>query len=315
MPFNGNGVFQAPASPGAFNPAMPGSSATPVAWNTLLDDVETGLSTTWCRDGQSTVTADIPMRAHKFTGLAAGTAGGNSVRYDEFYVAVTPTTTGGTSTAYTLTYGVDISALVDGMTNVVQFNAANGVAATLNVNALGAIPLQYYAAGDWRVAPSGLIGANQIVRVAYHAGSVAYRLLGLQNRTGEVVPFAGATAPAGSLLCYGQAISRTDYVGLFTALGTVYGAGDGTTTFNLPDLRGRVAGGKDNMGGSAAGRLTGGTVLGAPLGLETKESLGPTTGGVLVTNSALNISVSQDGHTHNVAVIQPTIVLNYIIRI
>ena len=73
---------------------------------------------------------------------------------------------------------------------------------------------------------------------------------------GIVSAFAGATAPAGWLLCFGQAISRTSYAALFTALGTTYGVGDGTTTFNLPDYRGRVLAGADNMGGTLANRLT-----------------------------------------------------------
>jgi len=56
---------------------------------------------------------------------------------------------------------------------------------------------------------------------------------------GSVTMFAGATAPVGYLLCNGSAVSRTLYADLFTAIGTTYGVGDGSTTFNLPDLRGR----------------------------------------------------------------------------
>jgi microcystin-dependent protein len=83
---------------------------------------------------------------------------------------------------------------------------------------------------------------------------------------GCVMPYAGATAPDGWLLCHGQAVSRTTYADLFGAIGTAYGPGDGSTTFNLPDMRGRVAAGRDDMGGTDAGRLAGGvanrTVLG-----------------------------------------------------
>jgi microcystin-dependent protein len=91
---------------------------------------------------------------------------------------------------------------------------------------------------------------------------------------GTVLPFAGATAPEGFLLCDGSAVSRTDYADLFAAIGTTHGAGNGSTTFNLPDLRGRVAAGKDNMGGTAANRITNGgsgvagTTLGAVGGAE-----------------------------------------------
>jgi microcystin-dependent protein len=81
---------------------------------------------------------------------------------------------------------------------------------------------------------------------------------------GTLLPFAGAAAPAGFLLCSGQAVSRTDYADLFAVIGTTYGAGNGTTTFNLPDLRGRVAAGKGDMGGSESGRLN--TIIGSSLG-------------------------------------------------
>lgn len=74
---------------------------------------------------------------------------------------------------------------------------------------------------------------------------------------GIIIPFAGPTPPAGYLLCYGQEVSRTAYAGLFLVLGTRWGAGDGSTTFRLPDLRGRALFGVDNMGGTPANRLTG----------------------------------------------------------
>lgn len=54
---------------------------------------------------------------------------------------------------------------------------------------------------------------------------------------GTINAFGGATAPEGWLLCQGQALSRTDYADLFAVIGTNYGAGDGSTTFNLPDMR------------------------------------------------------------------------------
>ena len=61
---------------------------------------------------------------------------------------------------------------------------------------------------------------------------------------GSVIDFTGQTAPAGWLLCQGQAISRTTYARLFAVIGTGFGAGDGTATFNLP-AAGRVAVGRD----------------------------------------------------------------------
>jgi microcystin-dependent protein len=73
---------------------------------------------------------------------------------------------------------------------------------------------------------------------------------------GSIQAFAGANAPTGWLLCDGSEVGRASYPDLFNTIGTTYGAGNTTTTFNLPDLRGRVPAGKDNMGGTAAGRLT-----------------------------------------------------------
>lgn len=68
---------------------------------------------------------------------------------------------------------------------------------------------------------------------------------GAMNPTGVVLPFAGASAPSGYLLADGSAVSRTTYAALFTAIGTAYGIGDGSTTFNLPNLKGKVPVGKD----------------------------------------------------------------------
>lgn len=153
---------------------------------------------------------------------------------------------------------------------------------------------------------------------------------------GVTLPFAGTVEPTGWLLCYGQAVSRTTYADLFAALGTTYGTGDGSTTFNLPDLRGRVPGGKDNMGGSAASRLTSGgsgvngATLGATGGAETHVLTTPqipahTHGGgatVLfggtagatsyVGNGSATTGSTGGGGAHNNT--QPTIVLNYIIK-
>lgn len=73
---------------------------------------------------------------------------------------------------------------------------------------------------------------------------------------GIVMPFAGSVAPQGYLLCDGSAVSRATYSALYTAIGDTYGAGDGSTTFNLPDLSGRVVIG---VSGSHALGSTGGS--------------------------------------------------------
>lgn len=74
---------------------------------------------------------------------------------------------------------------------------------------------------------------------------------------GTPVPTYRSTVPdANWLFCHGQAVNRTTYAALFAAIGTVGGIGDGSTTFNIPDHRGRALIGKDNMGGTPANRVT-----------------------------------------------------------
>lgn len=77
---------------------------------------------------------------------------------------------------------------------------------------------------------------------------------------GAILPYGGASAPTGYLLCDGTAVSRTTYSGLFAILGTAYGAGNGSTTFNVPDLRqrfplGKAASGTGNTLGSNGGSI------------------------------------------------------------
>ena len=78
------------------------------------------------------------------------------------------------------------------------------------------------------------------------------------NPTGGIIPFAGQNAPTGYLMCNGQEVSRTEYSYLFDIIGTTYGEGDGSTTFNVPDLR-------DKFTQGASGTNTVGTVKEAGL--------------------------------------------------
>lgn len=203
---------------------------------------------------------------------------------------------------------------------------------------------------------SNAIGTDQIADGAVNSTKLAS---GIAFVAGMVMPFAGTSAPTGWLLAYGQAVSRSTYSSLFTAIGTTYGSGDGSSTFNLPDLRGRVAAGKDNMGGSAASRITSsqsnsddpitGATLGDTGGDEVQDlqithlpshSHGAGTYAanltILTTNAGdqtvarpanndgqstttLNLSVSgNSGSTGSGTAVnnmQPTIILNYIIKI
>ena len=164
---------------------------------------------------------------------------------------------------------------------------------------------------------------------------------GTSNPAGVVLPFAGASAPSGYLLCYGQAVNRTTYATLFAAISTTYGVGNGSTTFNLPDLRGRVVAGQDDMGGVSANRLTSplnGDTLAATGGSQShtltvaempshrhetgsKDSTagqGNATTVEFIVNYDNSVGTPQKSNyvggdsAHNN--VQPTIILNYIIK-
>lgn len=138
---------------------------------------------------------------------------------------------------------------------------------------------------------------------AMHAATKQYvdNAAGSSMPAGSVTAFAGSSAPSGWLLCAGQAVSRTTYAALFTVIGTTYGSGDGSTTFNLPDLRGRVVAGLDNMGGSDAGRLSWANTLGTTGGKEVATLADWTNGGAYKTIPEPYI-------------MQPTMLLNWIIK-
>lgn len=129
-----------------------------------------------------------------------------------------------------------------------------------------------------------------------------YAALNQAHLVGEVTAFAGATIPTYWLLCGGQAVSRTTYAALFAAIGTAWGVGDGSTTFNVPDLRGRSLFGRDDMGGTAASRVTNGGsgVNGATLGAVGGNQLLHSHGhAVADTGHSHTASAAANGfHTH-----------------
>lgn len=106
---------------------------------------------------------------------------------------------------------------------------------------------------------------------------------------GIIMPFAGTVAPQGCLFCDGSAVSRTTYEALFAVIGTTYGEGDGSTTFNIPDLSGRVV-----------------------IGVSNSHALGTTGGSENVTLTADQLPahthvVPQHGHGNDIAVQTPVL--------
>jgi microcystin-dependent protein len=276
--------------------------------------------------------------------------------------------TGGTSTAYTVTSYQVFDTLAHMSGHVIAFtpHATNGATVTLNVDGLGAKPLRS-STGVELVA--GVLVAGTPYTALYNNSDAVWYLHNFYVNpyvvpVGGFLDYVGTTAPNSAfVLPYGQAVSRTTYSALFTLTSTTFGVGDGSTTFNLPDIRGRVVAGKDDMGGSSANRLTNaddglnGDTLGATGGGETQVLVtgnlppytpaGTNTGGAAsftytnasfqsgansvngtsITTSSSSTTVptlftqptftgtAQGGTSTAFGVIQPTIVLNKIMRI
>ena len=109
----------------------------------------------------------------------------------------------------------------------------------------------------------------------------------MSEPAGIIMPFAGTVAPENYLFCDGSAVSRTTYATLFDVIGTTFGAGDGSTTFNVPDLSGRV-----------------------PLGVSTSHALGTTGGSETVTLTEQELpahvhEVPQHGHANTIGAKTP----------
>ena len=178
-----------------------------------------------------------------------------------------------------------------------------GLATTLN----GLVPATRTVTSGAGLTGGGNLSANRTLAVNF--GTTAGTVMeGNDSRVvnavpvGAIVDFAGTTEPDGWMFCDGRAISRSTYATLFARLNTLHGEGDGSTTFNIPDARGRVTAGRDNMGGTAVNRLTSSTVL--PNG-QTVGAVGGTQQHVLTTNEMpahnhTGTTASAGSHTHNI---------------
>jgi microcystin-dependent protein len=220
--------------------------------------------------------------------------------------------TSGTSTGYTVSsnQGFDTLAHLNGQVIAFTPHATNGATVTLNVDSLGAKPL--------RTAPNAELLAGVLIQgtpylATYNNTDGAFYLQGFYGNpynipVGASIDFWGSTTPNSSfVLPYGQAISRTVYSYLFNnVFGTAYGAGDGSTTFNIPDLRGRVIASPDTMGGGDAGRLSGSVIPNRGLigsaGGEAKHALAASEIPTITSSVSVNVSGSISGSTSGVYV-------------
>ena len=119
------------------------------------------------------------------------------------------------------------------------------------------------------------------------AANTAFVQDAVGTRTGAIDFFALAAVPAGYLKANGAAVSRTTYAALFAAIGTVFGAGDGSTTFNLPDLRGEFVRGLDD------GR-----------GVDASRALGSSQSSQNLSHTHTGNAASAGAHTHNTTLLR-----------
>lgn len=134
--------------------------------------------------------------------------------------------------------------------------------------------------------------------------------------TGSIMVYAGSSAPAGYLLCDGDAVSRTTYASLFAVIGENYGAGDGSTTFNLPNLKGRVPVGLDTGDSDFNTLGKDGGSKNVDISHVHSKGPSPTTNGNATGTRVLAQGVNTEGMSENSnpSVLQPFVVLNYIIK-
>ena len=238
--------------------------------------------------------------------------------------------TAGTSTAYTASsYEVfDTLAHLNGQVIAFTPHVTNGQTVTLNVDGLGAKPLRTSPNVELQ---SGILIQGTPYIAIYNNSDAAFYLRGVGPQPGiplgASIDYWGTSAPSTFFaLAYGQGLSTTAYAPLFALVGYTYG-GTGAT-FNLPDLRGRVVAGKEDMGGSAAIRIgtvatDSTTITGTTLGSAGGSATHALNTGEMPTHSHAN-TLSDPGHNHVVgfepsgsahAILQPTIIGNKLIRV
>jgi microcystin-dependent protein len=211
-------------------------------------------------------------------------------------------TTAGTSSAYTLTTNQGLGATpVTGQLIAFKVSATNADSATLRVDGGTVYPIQ--TSSGVAVTAGTLISGSPYTATFSGTAWLLRNFYGNPYAVpvGGLLPYTGDTAPNSNfVLPAGQAISRTTYAAYFALVGTRFGSGDGSTTFNVPDLRGRVIAALDNLGGSAASRLTA-TYLGASStssgsagGIDNHAITSPE----LAAHTHASPALTDPGHTH-----------------
>lgn len=129
----------------------------------------------------------------------------------------------------------------------VRFNHGKFTAKEMDISTTGSAKIRFYVGTYWNYETKEEDPADAFTD--YRAESLVKEVVSTSTvsamPSGIILPFGGSAAPSGYLFCDGAEISRTKYPDLFSAIGTAFGVGDGLTTFNAPDFRGRFLRGVD----------------------------------------------------------------------
>lgn len=225
MPFS-SGVYSPPSSPGAFNPATSGQAATPTAWNALLADISTALSTTILKDGTQAVTADIPFANHKLTGLANGTAATDAATVGQVASGVlNGTDDTGIADAYVIDPAVGILAYAAYQAFSFKALHTNTTTSTLAVSGLAAKTIKHLDGSNLLAAD---ILAGELVQVMYDGTN--FQLLsptglrGTASTWTAAQTFNAATTFAATAAASGAALNEAKGADLASATTTNIGA-------------------------------------------------------------------------------------------
>ena len=214
--------------------------------------------------GNQTVTGNLTVNGNTTIGNAGA---------DTLSVVATGTFTGNQTFNGTATFTATVTVpdqsftnakLVPVATATIKGRVTAGTGAVEDLTGAETTSLLSAVVGD-----SGSGGTKGLVPAPAAGDTAAARFLSAAGTFAAAVPvgsismYAANTAPTGWLECNGGAVSRTTYAGLFAAIGTVFGVGNGTTTFNVPDMRGEFARGWDNSRGIDPARAFGSAQSGA----------------------------------------------------
>lgn len=265
-------------------------------------DMADAISATLLKDGGNTATGNLPMGGFRHQNVGASVARTDYARFSDHQdgKGIYCPTVGGTGNAITLTTGYSVSAYAAGQRFAFIVGTTNTGAATVNVDSQGAKSIVRSDGSNTALVAGDLV-AGMIAEIFYDgtrfhlmstqiASAASGDVLARIVKVGSVAVWPMTTVPTGWLEADGSAISRTTYAELFAVYGTAYGAGDGSTTFNIPNykdyfLRGFDAAGTDASSRTDRGDGTTGAAVGTKQPYDTKAH----------THTA---SVTDPGHAH-----------------